>query len=34
MEAVRQNIRFVEKSGPQIELRRHPPSTCGSEGDD
>jgi hypothetical protein len=30
MEALRQNIRFVEKTAPtgQIPLRRHPPSTC------
>ncbi|MGZ5037038.1 MAG: HD domain-containing protein [Usitatibacter sp.] len=31
MEALRQNIRFVEKAGPQIELRRHPPSTCSRD---
>jgi hypothetical protein len=29
MEAVRQNIRFVEKAGPELVLRRHPPPTCG-----
>jgi hypothetical protein len=30
MEALQQNIRFVQKSAPtgQIPLRRHPPSTC------
>jgi hypothetical protein len=30
MEALRQNIRFVEKNAPagEIPLRRHPPSTC------
>jgi len=28
MDAVRQNIRFVEKAGPQLVLRRQPPSTC------
>jgi hypothetical protein len=33
MEALRQNIRFVEKTaqGQQIALRRHPPSTCSAE---
>jgi hypothetical protein len=31
MEAVRQNIRFVEKAGPELVLRRHPPSTCSSD---
>ncbi len=33
MEAVRQNIRFVEKApdDDEIVLRRHPPSTCSTE---
>jgi hypothetical protein len=31
MDALRQNIRFVEKAGADLQLRRHPPSTCGSD---
>jgi hypothetical protein len=33
MEAVRQNIRFVESAGTQaqIPLRRHPPATCNND---
>jgi hypothetical protein len=31
MDALRQNIRFVEKAGPQLQLRRNPPSTCGGD---
>ena len=35
MDAVRQNIRFVEKSGPELVLRRQPPSTgFSNSGDD
>jgi len=32
MDALRQNIRFVEKAGADLQLRRHPPSTCGGDG--
>ena len=34
MDALRQNIRFVETAGPELVLRRVPPSTCSRDGGD